>query len=127
MSSCGWRTTAALALYGICTQQRSPDGMFKKQCYSSSAFGIVGFHSAVSVKPGIFADTVVVLFGDLSVLAFCFPVPGWELDTGLRNGASASSLFFFFVLLNRYFRIQNSVNFDVLRGWAVEDDTLFDR
>lgn len=75
MSTCGWRSTAAVALYGICTQQHSSDGMFKKQCYSSSAFGIVGFHSAVSVKPGIFADTVFVLFRDLNVLAFYFHVP----------------------------------------------------
>lgn len=46
-----------VALNGICTQQRSSDGVFNNQCYRISAFGIVGFHSAVVVEPGILADT----------------------------------------------------------------------
>lgn len=62
------RAIAPVALYGICTQQHSSDGVFKKQCYSSSAFGIVGFHSGVCVKPGISADTNSVLFKDPSAL-----------------------------------------------------------
>lgn len=45
--------------------------MFKNQCYSNSAFGIVGFHSAVVVKPGILADTGAALFKDLSAVLLC--------------------------------------------------------
>lgn len=45
------------ALYGICTQQYLPDGVFKKQCYSISAAGIVGFHADVLVKLGISVET----------------------------------------------------------------------
>lgn len=52
--------------------------MFKKQCYSSSAFGIVGFHSAVCVKPGISADTSLVLFKDLSALLILCTTLWWE-------------------------------------------------
>lgn len=46
--------------------------MFKNQCYSNSAFGIVGFHSAVVVKPGILADTGAALFKDLSAVLLCW-------------------------------------------------------
>lgn len=45
------------ALYGICTQQCLPDGVFKKQCYSISTAGIVGFHAYVLVKLGISVET----------------------------------------------------------------------
>ena len=45
------------ALYGICTQQYVPDGVFKKQCYRISAAGIVGFHTDVLVKLGISVET----------------------------------------------------------------------
>lgn len=45
------------ALYGICTQQHFPDGLFKKQCYSISASGIVGFPAYVLVKLGISVET----------------------------------------------------------------------
>lgn len=45
------------ALYGICTQQYLPDGVFKKQCYSISTAGIVGFHADVLVKLGISVET----------------------------------------------------------------------
>lgn len=46
------------ALYGICTQQCLPDGVFKKQCYSISTAGIVGFHADVLVKLGISVETI---------------------------------------------------------------------
>lgn len=69
MCICWLRT---VALNGICTQQHSSDGVFKNQCYSSSAFGIVGFHSAVVVKPGILADTGFVLFKHLSTVLLCW-------------------------------------------------------
>lgn len=79
-----FQTTAAVALYGICTQQYSPDGMFKKQCYSSSALGIVGFHSAVSVKPGISAETVFSPLQGFECIGFLIHVgsvrPGHELS-----------------------------------------------
>lgn len=45
------------ALYGICTQQCLPDEVFKKQCYSISTGGIVGFHADVLVKLGISVET----------------------------------------------------------------------
>lgn len=45
------------ALYGICTQQCLPDGVFKKQCYNISTAGIVGFHADVLVKLGISVET----------------------------------------------------------------------
>lgn len=45
------------ALSGVCTQQCLPDGVFKKQCYSISAAGIVGFHADVLVKLGISVET----------------------------------------------------------------------
>lgn len=45
------------ALYGICTQQCPPDEVFKKQCYSISTAGIVGFHAHVLVKLGISVET----------------------------------------------------------------------
>lgn len=47
------------ALYGICIQQYLPDRVFKKQCYSISAAGIVGFHADVLVKLGISVETKV--------------------------------------------------------------------
>jgi len=58
-TSCGNSTLIGLtcALYGICTQQYLPDGLLKKQCYSTSAAGIVGFHADVLVKLGISVET----------------------------------------------------------------------
>lgn len=110
------RTAASVALNGICTQQHSSDGVFKNQCYSTSAFGIVGFHSAVVVKPGILADTGFVLFKDLTQ-SFCagqdFSV--WELTTG-------SPWCVQFVSLNRCLEVQSS-QLAVWNGLAVEEET----
>ena len=51
---------------------------------------------------------------------FMFQCENWILASGARQVHSVSSLY-------RCFRIQNKVNFAVFKGWAGEDDNLFDR
>lgn len=114
---CWWRTAASVALNGICTQQHSSDGVFKNQCYSSSAFGIVGFHSAVVVKPGILADTGFVLFKDLSTVLFC-----WAGLVSVRADCAGSPWCAQFVSLNRSPGVQSS-QLAVWNGLAVEEET----